>query len=209
MELGVVIILLIFGVIFGIISSIAGIGGGALYMSLMVLLFSIPIDEARDTSTFIILLFSSAAFISYYRQGKVDLKLPLIFAGFALVGGITATIFSILFPIDNYVLKIIIASVVLASGLNMIRKVLTSYNLDKNNNAISVIEFSFENYDYKSKLTKGIPLFFFAGFVAYLSGIGGGMLFVPVLSILFYIPIHYTTAISVSMIFFIVISYNV
>jgi len=203
MELGVVIILLIFGVIFGMISSIAGIGGGVLYMSLMILLFAIPIDEDRDTSTFTIVLFSGAAFISYYRQGKVDLKLSLIFAGLALLGSITATIFFILFPIDNYVLKIIIASVVLASGLNMIRKVLTSYNLDKNNNGVPDIEFSFISHDYKSKLTKGIPLFFLAGFIAYLSGIGGGMVFVPILSILFCIPIHYTTAMSVSMIFFI------
>ncbi|MFX0081971.1 MAG: sulfite exporter TauE/SafE family protein [Candidatus Hodarchaeota archaeon] len=203
MDLGVIIILLIFGLIFGMISSITGIGGGALYMSLMVLLFTIPIDEARDTSTFIIVLFSGAAFISYFRQGKVDLKLSLIFAFLALLGGITATIFFLLFPIDNYILKIIIASVVFASGLNMIRKAIKSYNLDKKNNDVLEIEFSFENYDYKLKLIKGIPLFFFAGFVAYVSGIGGGMLFVPILSIIFNIPIHYTTAISASMIFFI------
>lgn len=207
MEPVVIIILLIFGLIFGMISSIAGIGGGALYMSLMILLFAIPIDEARDTSSFTIFLFSGAAFIGYFRQGKVDLKLSLTFAGLALLGSITATIFSILFPIENYVLKIVIVSVVLVSGLNMIRKMIASHNGDINSNGVPDIEFSFENYEHKSFLKKGIPLFFLAGFIAYLSGIGGGMLFVPILSILFCIPIHYTTAISVSMIFFISI-YN-
>ncbi|MHA2393688.1 MAG: sulfite exporter TauE/SafE family protein [Promethearchaeota archaeon] len=203
MDILVVLILLIFGAIFGMISSIAGIGGGAFYMSLMILLFAINPDEARDTSTFIIFFFSGTAFYSYFKQGKVNLKIALIFASFALFGSITSTIFFILLPIENFVLKIIIASVVLVSGINMIRKAIISYNLDRNNGRIPDLEFSFENFDFKSNLKKGIPLFFIAGFVAHLSGIGGGMLFIPVLSILFKIPIHYTTALSSTMIFFI------
>jgi hypothetical protein len=203
MDLGVIILLLIFGIIFGIISSLAGIGGGVFYMSLMILLFAIPINEARNTSTFIIFLFSCAAFISYYRQKKIDLKLTLVFASFALMGSIAATIFFILLPINNYVLKVIIASIVLVSGINMIRKATISYNSDRKNLEVTEIIFSFENYDFKSNLKKGIPLFFVVGFISYLSGIGGGMLFVPILCILFHIPIHYSTALSASMIFFI------
>ncbi|KKM81167.1 hypothetical protein LCGC14_1332470, partial [marine sediment metagenome] len=37
---------------------------------------------------------------------------------------------------------------------------------------------------------------------AHLSGIGGGMIFVPILTIAFGIPIHFATAISTTMIFF-------
>ncbi|MBY8989978.1 MAG: sulfite exporter TauE/SafE family protein [Candidatus Lokiarchaeota archaeon] len=203
MDLGLIILLLIFGIIFGVISSLAGIGGGALYMSLMILLLAIPIDEARNTSTFIIFLFSCVTFISYYRQGKVDLKLTLIFASFALMGSITATVVFLIYPVNNSALKVIIASIVLISGINMIRKALVSYNSDKINLGVTKIEFSFKNYDYKSNLKKGILLFFFVGFIAYLSGIGGGLLFVPILCIAFRIPIHYSTAISSSMIFFI------
>ena len=203
MDIIVIIILLAFGLLFGIISSIAGIGGGAFYMSLMILLFAIPINEARNTSAFIIVLFSGVAFISYLRQGKVDIKLSLIFAGFALLGGITATLFFIIFPIDNTVLKIVIASVVLTSGLNMIRKTLKTLKSDRIDDNEQEEVFSFEALDYKSNLKKGIPLFFLVGFVAYLAGIGGGMFFVPILSILFGIPIHFATAISTSIIFFI------
>jgi uncharacterized membrane protein YfcA len=203
MDAFLIIILLLFGVLFGIIGSVAGIGGGALHMSLMILLFAIPIDEARNTSTFIILLFSGIATISYFKQGKVDIKLSLIFAGFALFGSISATIFFILFPIDNFVLKVIIASVVLASGLNMIRKAFNSLKLKRMNNIILEIPFSFDKFDHKKNFKKAIPLFFLSGFVAYLSGIGGGMLFVPILSILFGMPIHISTATSTSMIFFI------
>lgn len=202
MDAILIIILISFGVLFGIIGTIAGIGGGALHMSLMILLLAIPINEARDTSSFIILLFTGIAFINYIKQKKVNIKLILIFAGFALLGGISATILFIFMPIDNTVLKIIIASVVLTSGINMIRKAIISTRLERSSNITQGI-FSFENFDHKKNLKKAIPLFFLAGFVAYLSGIGGGMLFVPILTIIFEIPIHVSTALSTSMIFFI------
>jgi len=205
MDVVLIIILLVFGVLFGIIGSVAGIGGGALHMSVMILLFAIPIDEARDTSSFIIVLSSGIAFISYYKQGKVDIKISLIFAGFALLGSITATVFLIFLPIDKTALKIIIASVILVSGLNMIRKAFKSLKLERlyNNNQDIHLVFSFDSFDYTSNLNKRIPLFFLAGFLAYLSGIGGGMVFVPMLSILFGMPIHISTAMSTTMIFFI------
>jgi len=197
-----IVILLVFGVLFGIIGSMAGIGGGALHMSLMILLLNIQPDVARNTSSFIIVLFSGVASISYFKQGKVNIKLSLIFAGFALLGSISSTIFFIFFPIDNTVLRIIIASVVLVSGLNMIRKAFNSVKREKLNIMNQEIPFSFDSFDYSSNLKKGIPLFFLAGFVAYIGGIGGGMLFVPILSILFGMPIQISTATSTSMIFF-------
>jgi uncharacterized membrane protein YfcA len=193
----------VFGVLFGTISSLAGIGGGGFYTSLMIFLLVIPIDEARDTSTFIILLFSCVAFLNYYRQGKVNIKISLLYAAFALLGSITATIIFMIFPIDNTVLKIVIASVILLSGLNMIRKAIKFVNSERLNNNIQEIEFSYETFEHTSKLKLGIPLFFLAGFIAYLTGIGGGMLFVPTLSILLEIPIHFATALSSAMIFFI------
>lgn len=198
----IIVILIIAGFLIGTISSIAGIGGGAFYIIIMMILLAIPIDGARDTSAFIILLFSGVGLISYLRQGKVDIKLSLLFAGFALLGGIASTILLLVFPMDNSILKIVIASVVLVSGLNMIRKSLKSFKISRINGKDFELDFSYETFDYKHNLIKGFPLFFIAGFVAYLTGIGGGMLFVPILSILFGIPIHYATALSTAIIFF-------
>jgi uncharacterized membrane protein YfcA len=203
MDIVTIILLIAFGLLVGIISSLAGIGGGGFYTSLMTLLFIVPINEARDTSTFIILLFSAVTSLNYYRQGKIDVKVSLLFAGFALLGSITASIIFIIFPMDNTILKIVIASVILLSGLNMIRKAIKYVNSERKNNNPLEIEFSYETFEHTSKLKLGIPLFFLAGFIAYLTGIGGGMLFVPTLSILLEIPIHFATALSSAMIFFI------
>ena len=203
----IIVIFLVAGFLIGTVSSIAGIGGGAFYILTIMLLIAAPIDNARDTSAFIILLFSGMGFLSYLRQGKINVKISLIFTGFALLGSITASIYFIIFPIDNTILKIVIASVILVSGLNMVRKALRSLNIAKlNDNKIENV-FNFETLKDKTNLLKGSPLFFIAGFVAYLSGIGGGMLFVPILNIFYGIPIHYATAVSTSIIFFIAI-YN-
>jgi len=203
MDTVAIILLLVFGLLFGIIGSIAGIGGGGFYISLMIILLAIPIDEARDTSAFIIVFFSFVSFISYFKQGKVDIKLSLIFASFALLGGITSTIIFNIFPIDNSILKIVVASIILISGLNMIQKAVKTLKIERMNQNNRNNNFSLKTLEYKTNLKKGILLFFIAGFIAYLSGIGGGMLFVPILNFLFEIPIHFATAISSTMIFFI------
>lgn len=198
----IILILIIAGFLIGTISSIVGIGGGAFYIIIMMILLVMPIDGARDTSAFIILLFSGVGLITSLKQKKVDIKLSLLLASFALLGGITATILLILFPMDNLNLKIVIASVVLVSGLNMIRKALKSLKISRVDGKDFELDFSFKTFDYKPNLIKGFPIFFIAGFVAYISGIGGGLLFVPILSMLFGIPIHYATAMSTAIIFF-------
>ena len=199
----IVIILILIGILSGVISSLTGIGGGVFYISTMVFLIAIPIDEARDTSTFIIVIFSGVAFFRYFKQGKIDLKLCLIFATFAIFGGITATIVFIIFPLDNLMLKIVIATVVIISGINMIYKAIITRNSEKKT-GIDIDEgFTFENFDYKANLKKGIPLFFLSGFIAYLTGVGGGIVNVPALNIFLGLPIHNATAVSTAIIFFV------
>jgi hypothetical protein len=63
-------------------------------------------------------------------------------------------------------------------------------------------EFLLHDYDYKTNLKKAIPLFILAGFVANLLGIGGGIINTPSLNIILGFPIHNSTAISTSIIFF-------
>lgn len=63
-------------------------------------------------------------------------------------------------------------------------------------------DFSLEDHDFKKELKRGIPFFLFAGFVAYLLGIGGGVINTPALHLIFGYPIHNATAISTGIIFF-------
>ncbi|TFG24876.1 MAG: sulfite exporter TauE/SafE family protein [Promethearchaeota archaeon] len=198
MELSILILLLILlGVVSGIVSTIAGIGGGVFFVSIITLGISIPIDIAVDTSTFIILFSSFSGFISYLRQKRTNLKLPLIFSIFAILGSILTSIIFFFIPIDNFILKILFACTLLVAGMNMIYKISKkreSGNYDKN--------FLIDEHDYKTNFKKSIPLFLLAGFTTNLLGIGGGIVNTPTLNIILDFPIHNATAISTAIIFF-------
>jgi len=201
LYLTTIFLLILLGFLTGTLSVIAGIGGGVFFVSIMTLLFLMPINIAIDTSTFIILTSSCAGFIAYLKQERTNFKLALTFGVFSILGSILATILFSFIHINNSTLKILFALTLLVAGLNMSYKAiktkggLRSKDLEKG-------EFSLHDYDYKTNLKKVIPLFILAGFVANLLGIGGGIINTPSLNIILGFPIHNATAISTSIIFF-------
>ncbi|MFX1587331.1 MAG: sulfite exporter TauE/SafE family protein [Promethearchaeota archaeon] len=201
MDIVLIIILLVFGFFFGILSTVAGIGGGVFYVSILVLLFLTPINVAVDTSTFIILISSGAGFITYFREERLHIKQVIIFASFSILGSILSTILFTFIRLDNRFLKMLFATIILIAGVNMIYKAIKSR---KFNPAQEEFENNFvlHTHDYKSNLKKSIPLFLLAGFVANLLGIGGGIINTPSLHIVLHYPIHNATAISTGIIFF-------
>lgn len=196
-----VIILLIAGFLFGTISSIAGIGGGVFFVSFIVLLYFIPIEMAVDTSAFIILISSGAGFFTYFKAERLLFKQVIIFSCFSILGSFTSTILFLFIHLDSIILKMLFATTLLIAGLNMIYKTIKS----KNNLHIEEEQekdFTLRDHDYQSNLKKSIPLFFLAGFVANLLGIGGGIINTPSLHMILHYPIHNATAISIGIIFF-------
>ena len=201
MDTVVIIILIIAGFLFGIISSVGGIGGGVFFVSIMVLLFLVPINVAVDTSAFIIFISSGAGFFTYFREERLHIKQVIIFSSFSILGSIASTILFSFVYMDETILRIIFATTILIAGVNMIYKAIKSRNSNPSqeeyeNNFILV------DHDYQTNLKKSIPLFFLAGFVANLLGIGGGIINTPALHIILLYPIHNATAISTGIIFF-------
>lgn len=195
-----VILLLILGFLAGFVSVIAGVGGGVFFVTFITLLLLIPINIAVDTSTFVILLSSSAGFITYLRQKRTTIRLSLIFAGFSILGSIICTILFLFIQIDNMILKMIFASTLLIAGGNMIYKAIQTNRSSQKKDLVQQ-DFSLNDHEYKSNLKSSIPLFILAGFAANLLGIGGGIINTPVLNIILAYPIHNATAISTSIIF--------
>jgi uncharacterized membrane protein YfcA len=202
MELTVltIFLLILLGFLSGTISVIAGVGGGIFFVTFITLLFFIPINSAIDTSTFIILFSSCAGFITYLKQKRTNLKLSLIFSVFSLLGSILSSLIFSIIQINNTILKILFASTLLIAGSNMIYKAFKAKRMKHLN--FEPQEFSLENHEYKKNLIKSIPLFILAGFTANLLGIGGGIVNTPALNIILHYPIHNSTAISTSIIFF-------
>ena len=199
-----VFLLIFLGVLSGMVSSIAGIGGGVFFVSLISLLFLIDIKIAIDTSTFIILFSSFAGFITYLRQGRTSFKLSLFFSSFSILGSFLATILFSFVSIESYILEIIFAVTLLIAGANMTYKAIKAKNVPEIQEVshIDFLEFTLKDHDHKATFKKAIPLFMLAGFTANLLGIGGGIINTPSLNVILNFPIHNSTAISTSIIFF-------
>jgi uncharacterized membrane protein YfcA len=197
----IIFLLILCGILFGALTTMAGSGGGVFYVSFMVLILGMAFDEARDTSIFIMVIASGAAFFSYLKQGRTNLELSLIFTTFAILGSILCWIFLFFFPISNQLLRIVFGLILSVIAANMILKIY----LDKKNGISSENSdnnFNLKNFNYKKDLKRGIPFFIAAGFTSRLIGIGGGVITAPSLHIIFGFPIHYATAISSSVVFF-------
>lgn len=205
-----ILILVILGIIIGIISSIAGVGGGVLYVPILTLIYFMPMNQAIDTSTFAILISSASGFITYLKQKRTDFKLALIFAGFSILGSLISTLIFLFITLNNEILRIIFATLLIITGINMIRKAYQTMKKSRNSTPEEKgkEKFPLKEHDYKANLKKGIPLFMLGGFAANLLGVGGGVIYTPTLNLILGYPIHNSTAISTSIIFFTAI-YNV
>jgi uncharacterized membrane protein YfcA len=78
---------LLIGLVVGFISGLFGVGGGSLFVPLMVLLFAFPPHVATATSMFIILLSSILGGFSHVLLGNVDWQSAAVLAPGALLGG--------------------------------------------------------------------------------------------------------------------------
>ena len=194
-----ILILILCGILFSALTTMAGSGGGVFYVSFMVIILGMAFDEARDTSIFIMVIASGTAFITYLRQGRTDVKLSLIFTSFAILGSILCWIFLFFVPLSNEVLRILFGLILLIIAVNMSLK---AYKDRNDSNSAQNADFDLKSHDYKKDLKKGIPFFIVAGFTSRLLGIGGGVIAGPSLHIIFGFPIHYATAISSSIVFF-------
>jgi len=205
-----IIILLLLGSLFGILSTMTGTGGGVFYVSFITLFFLIPINVSIDTSNFIILLTSASGFIMYLKDKRTNLKLSLIFSGFSIIGCLLSTLLLVFVKIDITILKLLFATLLIIIGLYMVYKSIHKHknSNNDNNNKLFNEDLSFlKSIDYKTKLKKTIPLFLLAGFASNLLGIGGGVIITPALNLLLIFPIHYATAVSTSIVFFLA-TYN-
>lgn len=198
-----IIILVSLGLLFSFLCTIVGEGGGAFYVSFMCIFLFLPINISIDTSNFIILITSAPAFIMYLRNNRTNTRLTIAFSFFSILGSLISTILLIFITIEKIFLNLLFCILLFFIGINMVYKAFKDKrNIESENQINKFFDDTFlDNYNYKNNMKQGIPLFFFAGFMSNLLGIGGGIVNTPALNIVLNFPIHYATAVSISMVF--------
>ncbi len=80
-------VLLVCGVAIGLLSSFFGIGGGVVFVSLLVVIFGMPAHIVTATSTFALLLTAPVGVIAHDIAGDIDWSFAIPLAAGGLIGG--------------------------------------------------------------------------------------------------------------------------
>jgi uncharacterized membrane protein YfcA len=163
--------MIIIGLAAGIFGSIVGVGGGIIITPALTFL-GFPPAQIASTSLIAVTFASSSSTMAYARQKRIQYQIGIKIAASAIPGAIVGAYLSSYLALDAF--KIIFAIILLITGLYIIQP-------------SSIKE------DRVKKISRASMLFtytigFVAGTVSSLFGIGGGIVFVPVLVVIFGMP---------------------
>ncbi|ADI31527.1 sulfite exporter TauE/SafE family protein [Staphylothermus hellenicus] len=167
----------------GFVSAIVGIGGGTLMIPFMVLVLNYDVKEAIATSLVSIIVTSSSASSIYLRRRDVDLKTAFLLEPPTAAGAIVGAFLTISLP--TRIVEIVFSLLLLYVSLSMLIDAFKRKRIDAKNHMVS-----------KQRKGLGVLIAFLAGLTSGMLGIGGGVLKVPLMTIVLGLPIR--TAIATS-----------
>ncbi len=172
--------LLLIGLATGILSSMFGIGGGFTIVPALVLYCNCKMPSAVRTSLALIIPMALAGAITNYflLPAPIDLKIPLYIVAGALAGSWVGTEAS--WKFGHSKLARVFALLLLLISLKMLGLM------------PSFASFSTISPDFASLAAFG----FLAGVLSGMFGIGGGVIIVPALNLIFGFPIHQAVLLS-------------
>ena len=219
-----IIAYIVLGIGAAILGASFGLGGGVVYVPVLYLLFDMDVKMAITISLACILISSTSATFEFFRQKRIDYKTALIYATLAVLGSIIGTI--IREAIDEKPLKIIFGGSLILIASYKTFTIIKRKNNNKNNNKNSngslveeeettkersfpplvlsprhIVDHEGVEFKYTVDIYKGILGIFFGGMLAGMIGVGGGVIFVPVLLMCGF-PIHLAVATSTLLIVF-------
>ncbi len=174
------------------LAAMLGIGGGVVYTPLQIF-FGVGIHEAAATSLMLIIVLSFSATSVYHRAGRVDWAVAALLEVFTASGGFAGGYLSDYLPQD--ILIIVLMAVLVLTGISMLR--------GQGPLAGKRTEHAWYRWrrtrcgeEYELNLLAALPICFLAGALSGLVGIGGGVIKVPMMVLLFGIPMDIAVATS-------------
>lgn len=195
--------LIVMGCGAGILGALFGLGGGIIFVPLLMLVFGLAPTEAVAVSLIGIIAGSVGASTVFVDKGLSNVRLGLLLeittAAGAILGAIVATL------LDDRLLMVIFSVIVIYSGIRMIlnpEKVVEP--ADGSDGRLS-FEYRDETHGdsirYQVQNMKGgMALCTVAGMISSMTGVGGGAIKVPLMNIYMHVPIKAASATSSYMI---------
>jgi uncharacterized membrane protein YfcA len=183
--------------------ALLGLGGGAIIVPALAILFHVDIRLAIGASIISVIATSSGAAVAYLRDNKLNLKVALFLEIGTTLGALTGAFLTTVLP--TKILYILFAILLLYSGLEMLIKKKNHALLQEASN--DIIAEKLELHDlyvdgeekktyYVTNSKFGLLLMYIAGLMSALLGIGSGALKVPAMDLVMKLPLKVSTATS-------------
>ena len=199
MEPTLLVIMLLIGLGAGILGSLFGIGGGLFIVPALTLIVGLTTKEAAAISLVSIVATSVGGTVFYLDNKVANIRLGLLLEISTVIGAIIgATISAYL---DDWIVTLIFVIVILFSATRMILNMKVDVPFDENGKwAYNDLKTGKEmRYDLKN-VPVGFTACSAAGVISSLTGVGGGLVKIPVMNTIMGVPMKVATATSSYMI---------
>lgn len=173
------------GLTAGLLGGYLGLGGGVIMVPFLTIAAGLDIKTAVPVSVTATVVTSIASSNEYLKKGMVDIELSLILALFMVIGTITGSSLSPYIP-SRYI-QLVLTVVIIYTAVSLFKK---------NNQSLEL------NIDRNKNIVLSAFIAIFTGILSGLTGIGGGVIIVPVLYLLIGLPLSTSRGTSSLMIGF-------
>ncbi len=196
--IGQILLIVLFAIGVGTLSSMLGIGGGIFNTPLLIIVFGLSAQSAAASSLVAALFVAGASSIAYFcqRPSPIIIRSGLLLAVMAIPGSLTGVLIRTLIT-NDYILRLIFGFLLFPIAIKIIFSQLRgTQSTPLEPSIIDLAQIP------KARLAYSLGASFFGGIVAGILGLGGGVIFVPVLTLLLQTPIHAAVATSMFIIIF-------
>ncbi len=183
--------------IVAIVLSMLGQGGGVVYTPVQVL-FGIDFHTAAATSLFLIMVMSLSSSLVYRKAHKIDWSLAIALETATTTGGFIGGLWSGRF--SGTFLSFLLAAVIVLAAVFMVREFNTAHRCAEDRSDFFSWRRTVGGQPYCVNMALALPLSFAAGLVSGMIGVGGGILKVPMMVLLFGIPMDIAVGSSAFMV---------
>ncbi len=203
MEPIILVGLIVMGLAAGVLGALFGLGGGIIFVPVLMLVFDLAPTEAVAISLIGIISGSVGASTIFVDKGLSNVRLGLLLeittAAGAIVGAFVATL------LEEWVLMVIFSIIVYFSAYRMLRS--TEKVVPPTDDTDGRFAFEYndeatgERIPYEiQNVGGGMALCTAAGMISSMTGVGGGMVKVPLMNIYMHVPMKAASATSSYMI---------
>ena len=194
------VVLFIISLLIAAVGTIAGFGGGVFLVPILVMGFGVPISFAIGVSA--VSLFGSSLISTFYNANdrKIDFKLMVILEVPTVMGAIVGAKLTSLVKVEQ--LEVVFALFLLFLSQKMLRSAGSSGPFSRLVQRLNEVPPLFDRGAYHVSIWACSVYGIFAGLIAGIFGIGGGILKTPIMIEALRVPIRTATATALCMIIF-------